>query len=98
MNSSMNVPEVVKTAMRMKADHGDRRAGDPVPARDPQDRGCSEGLSGPVTPNAPRAMWKMPRGSSNQFGPSMPTQLSTLFTGPVALNRKSHSTTMATER
>ncbi len=42
-------------------------------------------------------MWKMPRGSWNQFGPSIQTQLSTLFTGPVALNRKSHSTTMATD-
>ena len=38
-----------------------------------------------------------PRGSSNQLGPSIQTQLRTLFTGPPALNRKSHSTTIATD-
>ncbi len=55
------------------------------------------GLSAAVTPKAPRMMWMTPRGSWNQFGPSIQTQLRTLFTGPPALNRKSHSTTIATD-
>ena len=38
-----------------------------------------------------------PRGSWYQLGPLTPSQLSALFTAPVALNRNSHSTVMATE-
>ena len=38
----------------------------------------------------------MPRGSANQFGPSMLSQESTEFTAPLAENRNSHSTVIAT--
>ena len=49
------------------------------------------------TPNQPSMTCSTPRGSANQFGPSMLTQESTLFTTPVALKRNNHSTVIATE-
>ncbi len=36
-------------------------------------------------------------GSLNQFGPFRPNQASTLLTAPLAENRKSQSTVIATE-
>ena len=50
-----------------------------------------------LTPNQPSMTCSTPRGSANQFGPSMLTQDSTLFTTPVALKRNNHSTVIATE-
>ena len=42
-------------------------------------------------------MCSTPRGSANQFGPSMLTHDRILLITPVALNRNSHSTVIATE-
>lgn len=97
MNSSMNVPLVVKTAMRISADiategpdsqshHDTPRKSEPV------------SVAGPVeTPRAPRATWTMPRGSLNQLGPSSPSRAMIALTGPANEKRKSQSTVIATE-
>ena len=94
----MNVPDVVKTAMKHERRHRDRRSGQPVPPADAEEAVRRSGAAAPLsTPTAPSTMWKTPRGSLNQFGPLIPNQPSTLLTAPVALNRNSHSTVIATE-
>ena len=90
----MNVPDVVKTAMKMKAviaTEGPAIHSQGVTPRKPgwdMDAGAS-GL--------PRMMWMRPRGSLNQLGPLRPNQARNALTAPVAENRNSHSVVMATE-
>ena len=97
MNRSMNVPEVVKMAIMMKAliatDGPASHSHHEMP-RNSLEASASGAVSRPKTP---RTMCSTPRGSSNQFGPSIANHDSTLLTTPVGLNRNSHSTVMATE-
>ena len=49
-----------------------------------------------LTPSPERSTWKMPRGSANQLGPSIPTTERTALTTPFGLKRNSHRTVIAT--
>ena len=98
MNSSMNVPDVVKTASSTKADIATDGPDSQSHQLTPR-KSCSVSRLGAV---GDARGGRAPRGRSragrwNQFGPFMPTQPSTLFTAPVVLNRNSHSTVIATE-
>ena len=96
-NSSMKVPLVVKTAMRMKTLIA--TDGPAIHSHQLMPRNSLEVRnSGPAwTPTAPRATCTIPRGSLNQFGPVMPIHESTSLTTPDVENRNSHSTVIATE-
>lgn len=91
--SSMKVPEVVKIAMMMKAviaiDGPEIHSQVEMPNR-------PGWLSAAGASPPPISRWKMPRGSANQFGPWMLSQDSTPLTAPLAENRNSQSTVMAT--
>src|SRR4051794_34228142 len=93
----MNVPLVVKIAIRMNANiatEGPASHSHQVIPRNP----FVVSAWGPESmPIAARPMWRMPFGSLNQFGPLMPTHESTSFTTPVVEKRKSQSTVIATE-
>ena len=94
--SSMNVPEVVKTA-RMISTH--------IATDGPESQSHQVSPSGPspaigpasATPTSPRSLCSTPLGSANQFGPLAPNQEITAFTAPLALNRKMNTVVMATD-
>jgi hypothetical protein len=94
--SSMKVPLVVNTAMKMNAVMR-RRPPSQSHQETPRSVFCVRAAGPVLTPNRPRRLWMIPFGSLNQFGPLTPNQESTLLTAPVVLNRNSHSTVMATE-
>lgn len=89
-------PEVVKTAMRMKADTATEGPESQSHQLTPRSVPDSSAAGGELMPTAPARMWKTHVGSWNQFGPVIPSSDGNLFTAPVALNRNSHKTVMAT--
>ncbi len=98
MNSSMNVPLVVKIAMMMNAD---------IATEGPASQSHHETPRKPFRVSAvgarrrrrraPSRMCRSPLGSLNQLGPSMPTRARIALTTPVVEKRNSHSTVIATE-
>src|SRR3546814_13121214 len=96
MNSSMNVPDVVNTAMRMNADmatDGPANQSHHVTPRKPL---CVRAAGPDCTPKIPRKLWMTPRGSLNQLGPLIPVHDNTSLIAPEVENRNSHRTVIAT--
>ena len=50
-----------------------------------------------MTPTAPSRLWRIPRGSLNQFGPLPPKKASTGLTAPEAVNRNRKIVVIAIE-
>jgi hypothetical protein len=97
MNSSMKVPDVVKTAMVMKTDIAMLGPASQFHSETPSTSVSVRNAGPSSTPTAPSSTCTTPRGSSNQLGPSMLRKLSAEFTTPLELNRNRNTTVMATE-
>ena len=90
----MNVPDVVKIAIRMNA----HIATDGPEIQSQPLRPRKTGLLMPAGASPPPSIrWMMPRGSSNQFGPLIEKSSSMPLIAPEAENRNSHRTVMATD-
>ena len=90
----MNVPDVVKIAIRMKAHMATDGPASHSQVLIPNRTGCWR-AAGPSPP--PRMRWMMPRGSWNQLGPVMANSPRKALMAPDAENRNSHRTVIATE-
>src|SRR4029079_19372107 len=92
----MNVPLVVKTAIRMNANMATDGPANHSHHEMPRNLVWTI-HAGPSSGPSPSARWTRPRGSWNQFGPLMPTHDRISLTTPVALKRNSQRIVIATE-
>ena len=94
----MKVPLVVKIAMMMNTVMATDGPASQFHHDTPRKSFSGERLRGRRSmPTVPKSMWRSPRGSASQFGPSMPTAPSTALTTPRVLKRKVKSTVIATD-